>query len=261
MAKGHEDWQIPTAQFPHVSVDTIEGAARMGSPGQKHRAGKILYLTGFECGVEEFVGYDPTAGLDGNLEEYENDGYAGLNIPAFSGKKMAKVTPPSGDPFYFTVKKEIPRIWSGNLGVEGLFGCSADITHFTMGLLLWTSTDYYAAMLGIDCVNAKLLYRSLVSGTFAQTYTEIDDLPGGDPRLVTNPIPIFIKLVIKGDYSEYVKCWVNEEKFDLSGNAIPSATPGASQYPHTLIEFQAVDEDGTQGVLYVDDIVLTVDEP
>lgn len=262
--RGHRDWFIDTSQYGFGDIDMAEAMVRLGSPNVYRRSGRVIYLDSFECGVGGWQYYDPSA-TNGKVESNTSQPVAGDNLTIIHGRRCVKITPPStadanGD-YRTHLMKRLPRVWSGNLGIEALIASSASARAITLGLTLWTDTAYTPAEVTIDLANQDMLYRSSVSGAFAAIYTKVADLQGGDLRVAGERPWAYLKLVVSSDLTKYRYALWNGQTIDLSGLAIPSVVPGAPYFAHLGIGVIAWGSTNAQQPAYVDALVVTQDEP
>ncbi len=106
--------------------------------------------------------------------------------------------------------------------------------------------------LQVDVENKTISYRHS-SGTYITVF---------EPNTLyhaSSPTWMLIKLVVNVDNDEYERLHFNDQVVDISGNQGPVA---ASIWPSIVqISIRAFDTSGSKAPVYVDGVVLTIDEP
>lgn len=242
MARGHEDWFINKAAFGKALSDVGELAARFGVPYSFTRSGKVIYSDGFEASLSPWqiaVG----AGF-GTVEIVTDVSYRGVNC--------LKMTPAAAGVQLSRAQKFIPYALSGKIGIEALvWGTTdADFAWLRLGIRKNGVFSYY--VFHFDFPTGKLYY--LDSGNAKALAYEM-----GNSFLSDDGSFNLMKLVIDPSITTYDYIQINNTRVPLSGISPYSFANPAQDI--ILVGLFAEDADGDQGVIYFDDITVTIDEP
>jgi len=267
MPRGHRDWFVYTDQYAFADIDTGEICARIGSPYVYLRGGRAIYLTGFECDVNDWNA-SISAGAVNPLSRFVGDSeISGLRpLRGSACAKIAASIVADGDGNKWAqANKLLPAIWSGNLGLEVSIAPDANAQRFYLELHSDDGGITRAAGICIDFVNKKLYYRSGTATVALTSFTEFADQPGGDWLPVAGQSLRWghIKLLVDSGLTEYLDFILNGRSFadEIGGVAITTGAFPATSFDRLLIQVGVLDNDGSAGCVYFDDLVFTQDEP
>jgi hypothetical protein len=241
MPRGHPDWQVNTEQFSFGDLDTAEAMVRIGSPASISRSGRVVWLTGFENDLHEISNLGMGTGVVVRDTTYP-----------FRGSACAKLTGEDGAGLYATVAKRIPFLTLGRIGLEfaawffdgdGLLEIALEAQNSDVGFQFWF--DLYAAGGDVhlwDDVAGDVLLGNLGGGLDADT-----------------PIYLDVKVVVDALTGRYVYIRVNDLVFDGSAYTADGLAPA---FPGRYTLWLYHNTEGTDpSVLYLDDLIFTIDEP
>ena len=269
MTRGHPDWLLSTGNFGYFDADMSELVARIGGGNVYRRSGRVIYTTGFECDIDDWVPYDPSAagaGTNGAAARWTGESGNAPKRP-LRGSASLKLTPAStgdGDGIErMSAIKLLPAIWNGNLGYEVELAFHEDATGFVLQLSYDDAGVIREAGIMVDLVNADLLYRSTVGGFELADFTKFADLPSVGQWQAQAGASLrwaHLKLIVSSELDKYLAFYLNQHAYDLSAVSIPTGTYGVGAFERIAVQLVAIDLDGTQGPSYVDDVIVTQDE-
>lgn len=242
MAHGTPDWwgTEPTTTVHKVS-DLGELAARLGSIVTFDRRGDVVWLEDFESGLTHHWAntFPGTSAILLSSAYSRNGAYsAKLQTGAVSGDK-------AGIYRYFQVPA--PR----KIGVECSFSLDSHVSAIEVWAEYFDGTHYHRFAVKYLPGSDKWQYRNS-GGTYSDLLTAI--------VYPINPM-IFqtVKLVFDLDSDEYARFIANEQAEPMAGIAGQSDTSDtpASLYAHVEI----LTDDANVAIAYVDDFILTQNEP
>ncbi|KKM84377.1 hypothetical protein LCGC14_1299700 [marine sediment metagenome] len=242
MARGYPDWGINTGAFGQFETDINEIPARLGSPYSFLRSGKVIFADKMDTNISQWIAESSASG--GAITRDTTF--------SFFGSGSLKIVPSTNGNGYHAATRFVPLIESGNVGLTLLLWSTSD-KH-----LIWI--DFYtipddggrAQRIQIDVENKTISYRHS-SGSYITVF-EPNTLYSEDA-----PTWMLIKLVVNVENNEYVRLHFNDQVADISGIQGPVA---ASIWPSIVqISIRAFDTSGSKAPLYVDGVVLTIDEP
>ena len=267
MARGHPDWWIQTGQFSFADIDTAELAVRIGSPITLHRSGRVIYLTGFEIDVNDWTFFSGGVGAEA-MEWWGGDGGEAAKQPLRGSGAMKLTISDDDDDNGFYVNqaiKVLPAVWSGKLGIEMTFAIDDNVERIVLELSYDDGDTVVTGAIMIDAANSKLLYFDGDTEEDIADYTEFADMPGNTlqpPELVSLRW-CNVKMILSSDLGEFTNFIFNGRSFadELAGVETLSASSSVTAFERLKIGIHAFGDDNSQGVLYVDDVILTQDEP
>lgn len=242
MARGHEDWGIDTRQFVFSNIDIAELAVRLYSPTLWRRSGKVIFLDDFEDGLAPYIlqidDTDAAIVIDSTVSD--------------TGTSCVKITPGLDGLFEANLEKHIPYLDIGKLGAEGTFWLPSGVTACVLRFDMITATVRQGGHLRVDPVNKELQYKSA-----AGVWTKIADI---HDVYDTNPTFFNMKIVVDFESGEFVRAYLNELEYDLSGIGLRITTIGGDR-KYLAIGANIYDTSGSQNVGYCGSLIATIDEP
>ncbi len=242
MAHGTPDWwgTEPSLTVYKVS-DLGELAVRLGSIVTFDRRGDVMFLTSFEHGLG---GWSPTLVGDGadislSADTARNGAYSLKMIGGKDGERYAEIS------------RIFPYPALSDFGMEISFTVEADVEKIDFEFHILDGTDDYIASLRYIEATTKIQYLDS-GGTFQDLFTGLD-LIEADGCFHT------LKLVIDGSAQEYVRVLVDDQADTLPGEGMSSvSSPGASAI---WVKFMVYSDSGKNGQAYLDDLIITQNEP
>lgn len=242
MPRGHQDWLVNTGQLPFVDRDVLEAIAREGAPCTFIRSGRAVYVDTFDSTLGPW--YFTVRGT--------GSAAAIVTTGQFRGAGCLKLTPGSDGAFSGTLAKDMPLILSGRMGFEMMVwhGLLHDVLSMTVYIVIDEVLQTYAVY--YDAENARIYVVDWDSGG------DIVYDGFGDVRNA-NPAYHLIKMVIDTDKQQYVQIQFDNKILDASAYTPEIAAQAVPDY--LGVRLVCSDGEGTQGPVYVDDFLITVDEP
>lgn len=238
------DYGRETDQLAAVGQDPIESIASAGSPRVHFRTGRVLYIDGFECGIQSwFLG--TAGGGDGSI--------AWCNDYAFHGVACMKIIPSTLTTFKASAQHQFPFILSGLVGLEiaiWIESSSSD-QEFQMRFFVTRDQMTHVYTLRLDEATKHI---SVMTGD--SIYTDVLSYPFEIRD--ANPAFYLLKLVADTDGHAYETAWFNNNKIDL--RALAHWSFAQNIIDQVSVQFHAYDKDGTQKPIYVDNFIYTINE-
>lgn len=242
MRHGHPDYGIgaPISTIYPV-FDVGELAARLGSPVTADRAGNVMWYDDFEGTIKRW-----------DHSSYDSEGdFQHTTEAARSGAACAKLLTPT------TVDKDTwifcnrPLPVPSKIGHEFSYAMGLHIQYLHLRMSFMTRTTRYRYRLRYDRYNRTMAYYK--SGV---TYI---DLPGIVSHEMLSHAWNTIKLVADYENHKYVRALLNENSWDLSG--IDPEIYQATFTPSLYLETRITNRQAGQHYIYLDDVILTQNEP
>jgi len=242
MPHGHPDYGIgaPAATIYPV-LDIGELAARLGSPATADRAGNVMWYDDFEGTIKRW-----------DYSSYNAEGdFQHTTEAARSGAACAKLLTPTTLNKDTWMKCYRPLPVASKIGFEFSYAMYTNINYLYAVLKFGDSAGQYEYQLRYDRYNKTMAYYNSSGG-----YT---DLPGSVSHRLFYHAWNTIKLVVDYESQKYVRALLNSFSWDLSGIA-PKFNSG-SYTPSLYIEARIQNRDAAQRYIYLDDVILTQNEP
>ena len=260
------DFGRDPSQAPAIGEDVIEGVANMGGPQVHWRGGRILYITGFECSINDWVPWLPPMGVgNGLVERFTGNGIQQpMRGSACMHIRSQSVVDPADAIFKTHAINLLPAKWSGRLALAMAIAPGED-SDSTFIDLAWDSNGVTReAGVAFDWPNKDFYYRD--TGGWAalwNNYTKIDDIPAGEWRAQAGVSLRWgiVRFLIESDLSEYLGAWINSKFYDLAGVAVPTGVYPITAFERLTIQIIHAGADSTMHDLYIDDCILSQDEP
>lgn len=229
-----------TGLYPLVG-DLAELAARLGSINTFDRRGNVVWLDDFEGGVSGWhkVGAGTGNALDVSSKYARSGGYA------------ARLTSGSEEGSSCRMERYFPYPVPGKIGFEISFTIDANTETIHIGFVGLDGTTYFWGAVRYYPDDDTLKYGN-TGGTFTSFATGVDLLEN-DYYFHT------AKLVIDVVTGKYVRFILDDAEYDLSEYDYYSDP--LAETPYMFAGFQIFCEKDTNPVSYVDDAILTQNEP
>lgn len=242
MPRGQPDFGMYAAKETVSGLaDVGELVARLGSIVTYDRRGDIVWLDDFESDILKWS--YTTFGTGGSFEATAET--------ARNGGFCAKLTTPTGELANITIIKKVPYPVLGKFGYEASFTKDDDHDFILLSSYLFDGTNYKYAGIKVDITNSRLMYidskgiwQSLATGI---TLYEAKDL------FYT------LKFVVDWVNSKYVRAIFANIEYDLSTYGV--YTFGDTRAPYLTIQVMEVTATEAAIIGYVDDVILTQNEP
>jgi len=242
MGHGTPDWwgAEPTETIYGIQ-DVGELAVRLGSIDTFDRRGNVMYLTSFEDGLGRWAAYTSGTGAVAVISA----------ATARSGAYSVKLQGGSDAGKYAEIVSLFAYPKLSKFGLEVSFTVEADLQYVEIDFLLFDGTDQYEADVRYDQDNSRLQYKN-AAGVWTNIITGL--------ALMENPSCFHtLKLVIDGDLLEFFYVLLDDQEASLAGQGMLStASPGS---PGLGVYIYAYSDAGKNGKSYVDDIIITQNEP
>ena len=249
MPRGYPDYNSPVNNIGAVSFDSAELAARLGSVSRIHRLGNVILATDFS----ENDGGAITETFSGTIiKRYKQANY-GNNITL----RLNRIALPQTElqPYW-----NVPLLDVSKVGVELNIGfdssCYILTDYITLGFMYNTGTQLVDMTLKLLLIDEKLY---ILNGTgVGLPYIEIDTL---DNEIISDldfMNMYYIKLICNLADLSYDRLYFNSHYYDLSRYPCKKV---ANTDPKKLIFGVLIMSTSTNRYAYMDDLVITVNEP
>lgn len=242
MARGYPDFgQTQSRKQLYTMLDSGELAARLGSIITFDRRGDVVWFDDFESPLErwEVSGYG--TGIDLALDTSR----------ARSGCQCMKLTTPSSGIYTVGASRYFHPLTPQRLGIEVAFSHDDDLRYFLIYVYRYDGVEYHQAIARVDFTNEKFQIQD-DTATFVDIETDVD---------LYSSAYLFhcLKIVIDFDTDKYVRAMLGSYNWDLSAYSLYStANTEASKI---RVCPYATAPDSTQCDIYLDDFILTQNEP
>ena len=234
-----------TSQYKLINtygqMDLTEISARLGGYSLFDRRGKVFFLDGFEYST--LTNWTIMAAAGGAM--------AMDNTKSFYGQSSAKITTAAGSPWTIAILKYLDVPSQSAVGSEIMFMPNHANEIFTLALFLTNGTNEYSAQIRANFATNVMQYMD-AAGSW-QT------LPGTLYWSISCEWWKYFKLVANVSTKKYVRAFIGNMTWDLS--AISMHTVGGSSNAYIEVAASLAATDSTQHYGWVDNLVLTHDEP
>jgi hypothetical protein len=224
-----------------ASIDNAELAVRLKSIHSHDRRGSVLWMDDFEGSV---LRWEPTCSGAGS-------GVALSTTYQRSGIQSAACTTGPGGSDYAGLRRSLTYPTLSPLGFEISFKPTTLIDYYLMTAIVHTGSIYYYSAIMLDVTNDALKYLT-TGGAYTQFSADC-------PLALISNLFMTIKLVIDPVTGYYKRFMLNNVTHDLSANAI--RTVASATDPYYYFQFQCINSSASSRVMYVDDAIMTIDEP
>ena len=242
MPRGQPDYGIYT-QTPVASgiSDPGEAAARLGSINVFDRRGWTVWMDDFEAAALKWGADSGFGGSDPILS----------HVLAWMGAQSVYFLI-SGDANSISIlSHDFPLTRRGKIGVEfwtHLWNGASNYLRLYVGVMDGTNTSIARLLLDSDLRTATIV-------------TPAGNIPIADncfPNVLTD-LFVPVKLVIDIDTDLYTRLMIGPDEYDISTHSMVLGAPTTNKY--MLISFELENGGGGIGYAYIDNFILTQNEP
>lgn len=224
-----------------IVVGNAELAVRLGSEKFFDRRGDVFFIDGFENGLNKW-----TASGDGTGHAQEITAER-----VRSGGYSLKLTGGKTDPYESYIYTYFPYPILSKWGLEAHFCMPVDFDKLYFGIRKQTSTHKIHADILYDHTNQKLQYRD-IDGVY-------QDLATSFTLLAYAELFQIIKLVADLENDKYHRLIINDVEYPVSTYDMYSEPDGGAG--HIYIEILLISVPNQNDYIYLDNIILTQNEP
>jgi hypothetical protein len=223
------------------NIDNSEVAARLKSCDVFDRRGKVIWIDDFEDPILRWLGV--TSGVGASV---------GLNTTySKSGVQSAKCVTGDAVGNYAGINKWLVYPQLSSLGFEISFTYPAAIDYIELHMKIYSTTGYYMPVITMSNTDTCLYYLN-DAGVNVEFHPVIA-LDGTAGCFNT------AKLVVDATTGYYKRYIQNNLEWDLS--AIPMRWVASVGFPHYFYYWRIYTGAAANKTAYVDDAILTIDEP
>ncbi len=222
-------------------TDLGELAARLGSPITFDRRGDVVWWDDFEWTLNKWVVEAVGTGAAGAVS----------SAKARNGRMSCLLTGGSDGAHSAAIRHQEPFPVVGSFGLECSFGLGGDISAFRIQMTLYDGSQSHDAYVQWSDIANTLSYLDAAGGV--TIFASGVDLLLGDPVFHT------AKLVYNLTTARYVRFLLDSSEYDLSG--IAGLDAAAATLPYLQIRLTLLSRNGSNDTCYVDDVILTQNEP
>lgn len=242
MAHGTKDYgNVSPKDVTYRLDDLAELAVRLGAVPSLDRLGEVIFIDGFESGLDSWLVYD-------------NEGLATISLTGTqfkTGGFSCKMVSPEDYADFCYIAKGSAFFLGGKIGFEYSF--SGDIYGKQIGISIYifNGTDLLQGIIVYDVVAQTLSYFN----TLGEWVVFQSDLKIVQGDYLWNTW----KMVIDIDTETYVRIRVNQNTYNLPGISLLKSASATSPYISVMCMLQETQDTAT--TLYIDDCILTQNEP
>lgn len=242
MPHGYPPWSgIKKKTVFAIPIDLAELAARLGSIVTFDRRGDVFHMEDFRGGIAGWLSLG--GGDDSTLE-------LSVDSPKIGGFSM-KLVPGDAALDFMNAYRYMVYPKAGRLGLELSFTVNAS-THYIRFLFhIYDGVNLSQAGIEYDHANTRLRYRD--SG--GEWQVEDSDLELSTLEVLFHTI----KLVVDTENGKYLRLILDSLTYNLSAYDLDADTDPT--VAHLYLEVQNVAADTSQPAIYVDDVIVTQNEP
>ena len=222
-------------------VDLGELAVRLGSIVSFDRRGDVVWMDGFEDGILKWVTLASGTGaaVAVSPEKARNGGHSAKLTTGSSGIYTAEITHYS--PFPLLSK----------FGIEMHATINDDLSALYLTLDIFDGSDMIRAQIAYEPSTNKLYYQNS-AGAMVEFASGVD-------LYAYDYLFHAFKLVVNGVDEEYVRLIVDGTEYSLADIAVRKTTNATGA--HLEVRITAVGDSGGNYSIYVDDVIITQNEP
>lgn len=242
MPHGTADWNVTAGQQTVFRLtDLAEHAVRLGSVNSFERAGDVIAIEDFEAG---FVGVSTVVGGSGALVDLHTG-------RTRSGLFAARLVAGSNGSHLAAVAKDTPIIDLSAFGFEASFSLPGSVEYVRLEISLYTGAVIQQYQVRWDDANNRIEYRNSAAAWVT--------LATGVSLSTVGKLFHTAKLVISATEGEYVRLRLGDATYSMSGIAGSSAADATLPFMETGVILDG--RPGNNDTLYVDDLIVTQNEP
>lgn len=242
MAHGTKDYgNVSPKETTYRLDDMAELAVRLGALPSLDRLGDIIYQEDFSHGIYNWTQLLEGVGASISLDttHFKSSGFSAKLVAGSTAAKVAQIR------MYF------PYPVLSNFGLESCMTIGTDIESLIIGLSLSSGGTFYQGAIKIDPINDKIYYFSS-AGAWVELVSSIDFYV--DDYIYNN-----FKLVIDLTNIKYKRFCYNNGVKNMSGLDLYSIFVGDPD--SVVVDFAAYSKAGLNGISYLDNIIVTQNEP
>lgn len=224
-----------------VTCGNAELAARLGSPVLYHQTGRVVFLEDFSHGLQRWSKTELGTGAAVEISP----------VAAESGGYSCKLTAGSTSQYLAQILAYTGILATGRIGLAMSYAVDADFDNISIIFGIYDGTYWTKAGVKLDEVNDQILVL-----TGETTYTQIGTWSGLALGAKTFN---HLKFTIDLSTRYYDVVYENQRQVDASARQCYQVAFATS--PSVYIQIQNVGESGDNDVVYVDNIILTTNEP
>jgi len=242
MPRGYPDWGRIKKETGIVAVgDLGELAVRLGSPMFYDRRGDAFFIDCFEEGLlrwaKDYGG--PGAGVFLSCEYAQHGGYS------------AKLVGSSEEEYWTKISLDLQPLWPGCWGAECAFAYNFRTDKVVWYFYYGNGEQDFQFCIRHDRLDNSLEYYA--EGAIWETFETATARYYGPPRWYNS------KLVIDTSKGEYSRFMIGTREWDLRGKK--PYTGAMVGDPYISVAFEIHSEPGYNGIMYVDSVIITFNEP
>lgn len=242
MVRGGPDWgaAAPTATIATVD-DLGELAARLGSPVTFDRRGNVVYIDQMQWGIESWVqtNISGTGAIAWSADRYLSHG------------KSLSIAPTNGTVSQIEAARYYPTLRPGQVGVE-LALSWGDLADQTTLILIPAASEFPRRSYSLRLSGAGVLQYQANGGGWVNLASNSDLVVAAAGRWH------FVKLVVDTTNHKWVRLIYDNTEYDLSSIV---AAEGVFSTVGPLIAIRSLSEAPSNGIVYVDNVIFTQNEP
>lgn len=221
--------------------DLGELASRLGSIVTYDRRGSVYWFEDFENGIEGI--FPQTSGVGAEVRL--------THKYVFRGLLSAKLTGGSDSTLSAGILKRIAPALLTTYGLEATVSVESDVDFIRLGFQYNTGITRYNGAFYIDVTTQKLYY---LSNAFTLVVIDSALIEDNDPTLFFTA-----KVVIDLVNNKYIRALFNQTEYDLTNIGIYSVAD--TTIPRIEASVFCFSVSGSNGIAYVDNIIVTVGDP
>ena len=242
MAHGTPDWGLTAGTVTTYQLtDLAELAARLGSIVTFDRRGEVVFFDAFEDGLHKWRTIASGAGATVALSV----------ATARSGRVSADIIAGSNASRLGGIGHRFPVLSPSRIGLEAQFSNEVAIETLDFALVFYDGATMTRFVIRWSDTDNELLYLNS-AGVYTPFATGINLIRsfGFYPA---------IKFIIDSDTLKYVRVLFNVDAYALSG--IAGQSSASALLPHIDASIELTGRSGFNDNVYVDDVILTQNEP
>ena len=242
MAHGYPDYGVAAPKVTVYSLqDMAELAARLGSINTFDRRGDVVWMDDFEHGI---VKWHTSASGTGNNHEDSTEA-------ARSGSHSLKLTAGSTADRYYLIDHYRPLPVTTRVGFEFSFALPSGAEYVYWACRFYTGAQQVFGYLRYIPNDNKIQYQNQ-AGTWVDVITS---------HKLSEATYLFntVKVVVDYNTQEYIRILANARMASLAGLSLRTLSSAAG--PYAVFEIMVQSFAGTNKIIYVDDVIITQNEP
>lgn len=242
MAHGTPDWNRTAGITTTFQLNDLgEAVVRLGSIVTHDRRGDVIWLDSLESGFQKWeISLGGTGAAAAISQARARNGASSVLLTGGSDVNQS-----------VTLVHDLPLPVSGRLGAEGSFNHDSTIEKVEIAVLVYDGTNVTTFRAGWSETDSEVIYLS-APATFTAIATGVA-LPQSATLFNS------LKLVLDTSLGEYVRVILNQTTYSLSG--ISGVSNADASNPHQRVLIILTSREGQNDIAYVDDIIITQNEP